>query len=102
MKTGFYCPWYRVTVRPKWTNTIVALTAHYSGARLKSILHCSWNVWALRSRQDGEDWTGGMIVTLISANCCCYERIRPSERIPANFPCLHSAAVHMQLVSADH
>ena len=32
MKTGFYCPWYWVTVRPKWTNTIVAQAAHYSGA----------------------------------------------------------------------
>ena len=55
---------------------------------LQSILNCSWNVWALRSRQDGEEWTGGMIVTLMSDNYCCYEL--PSERRPANFPCLHS------------
>ena len=93
MKTGFYCPWYRVTVRPKWTNTIVAQAAHYSGALVntKLLLECL----GLRSRQDGEEWTGGMIVTLMSDNYCCYEL--PSERRPANFPCLHS--VH---AAADH
>lgn len=71
MKTGFVLSMVLRDVRGKMDKHyyVQSRVTHYSGARLESILNCSWNVWALQlSAQAGCGGVvrSGMIVTPMS------------------------------------